>query len=133
MVRRRNMGFFDRLQRILSGDYEDEGDEIVTRSVDMGDHEVIGVFDVENYEDVQVPADMLKQGRTVLINFERVSSEEAYGQVRDFLLGLVYAVDGHYLKVTENVFLFTPKRIGIAKPKTRPGDGLAPDKGQDTR
>jgi len=119
------MGFFDRLQKHWAGDYDDEGEEGVARSVDMGDRELIGVFDVENYEDVQVPADMLKQGRTVLINFERATSEEAYGQVRDFLLGLVYAIDGHYLKVTENVFLFTPKSIGIAKPKARHEDSFS--------
>ena len=59
-------------------------------------------------------ADALKDGKTVLINFEKIESSE---QVRicDFMNGACYVLDGSVKQITNKMVLYVPKGIAIEK------------------
>lgn len=69
--------------------------------------------DYHTMQDAQVAADRLKERRPVIVNFEHADPDEARHGI-DFISGVVYALDGFYEKVGENVFLFTPSNTEIA-------------------
>jgi len=66
----------------------------------------------------QVPADFLKSGRAVLVNFHGLDKKVA-DNARFFLSGVTYAIDGSLQKVTDTIYIFTPHEVGILCPDTR--------------
>jgi len=63
----------------------------------------------------QVPADFLKSGRAVLVNFHALDKKVA-DNARFFLSGITYAIDGSLQKVTETIYVFTPHEVGLICP-----------------
>jgi FtsZ-interacting cell division protein YlmF len=63
----------------------------------------------------QVPADFLKSGRAVLVNFHGLDKKVA-DNARFFLSGITYAIDGSLQKVTDTIYLFTPHEVGVIVP-----------------
>lgn len=72
------------------------------------------VFEPTNFNDTRFMADALKDGKTVLINFEKIESSE---QVRicDFMNGACYVLDGSVKQITNKMVLYVPKGIAIEK------------------
>lgn len=72
------------------------------------------VFEPTNFNDTRFVADALKDGKTVLINFEKIESSE---QVRicDFMNGACYVLDGSVKQITNKMVLYVPKGIAIEK------------------
>ncbi len=63
----------------------------------------------------QVPADFLKSGRAVLVNFHGLDKKTA-DNARFFLSGITYAIDGSLQKVTDTIYVFTPNEVGLICP-----------------
>jgi FtsZ-interacting cell division protein YlmF len=63
----------------------------------------------------QVPADFLKSGRAVLVNFHGLEKKVA-DNARFFLSGITYAIDGQLQKVTDTIYMFTPHDVGLINP-----------------
>lgn len=72
------------------------------------------VFEPTNFNDTRFVADALKDGKTLLINFEKIESSE---QVRicDFMNGACYVLDGSVKQITNKMVLYVPKGIAIEK------------------
>lgn len=72
------------------------------------------VFEPTNFNDTRFVADALKDGKTVLINFEKIEPSE---QVRicDFMNGACYVLDGSVKQITNKMVLYVPKGIAIEK------------------
>ena len=68
------------------------------------------------------PADYIKSDRPVIVNFKKLDSEDR-DQVRNFLIGVIYALDGTFTKLSEDLFLFAPSEVGIIT-KHGPADPL---------
>lgn len=64
------------------------------------------------YEDVQEIGNYLKERRAVIINLESVNREVA-SKILDFLSGATFIVDGTVQKVSNCIYLMTPKNIEI--------------------
>ena len=64
------------------------------------------------YEDVQEIGGYLKERRAVIINLESVNREVA-NKILDFLSGATFIVDGTVQKVSNCIYLMTPKNIEI--------------------
>jgi cell division inhibitor SepF len=64
------------------------------------------------YEEIQDIADHVVNRRSVVINLQRVSKEEAT-RIVDFLSGTVYAVSGDIQKLGPHTFLCTPDNVEI--------------------
>ena len=58
----------------------------------------------------QVPADFLKNGRAVLVNFHGLD-KKTQDNARFFLSGITYAIDGSLQKVTDTIYVFTPNEV----------------------
>lgn len=65
------------------------------------------------FSEAQSIADHIKSKRAVVVNLQRVTSENAK-RIIDFLSGTVYALDGEIKKIGDNNFLCTPNNINVA-------------------
>lgn len=65
-----------------------------------------------SYEESQEIADHLRSHRPVIINLQRLSSDQAR-RVVDFLSGCVYALNGDIKKIGASIFFCTPENIDI--------------------
>lgn len=65
-----------------------------------------------SYEETQEIADHLRARRPVVVNLQRVRTEQAI-RIVDFLSGTVYALNGGITKIGPNIFLCTPDSIEI--------------------
>ncbi|REE92967.1 cell division inhibitor SepF [Paenibacillus taihuensis] len=65
-----------------------------------------------SYEEAQEIADHLRSRRSVVVNLQRVRSDQAV-RIVDFLSGTIYALNGGISKVGPNIFLCTPDTVEI--------------------
>ena len=73
------------------------------------------VYEPANYNDVQVLIDYLKRKEPAIINLEGVDAEVAQ-RVLDFTSGAIYALNGSVLRISGNIFLFSPEGVGVTVP-----------------
>lgn len=67
-----------------------------------------------HFEEVEKLCKHIKSGRAVLINLEKMATEERQRTV-DFLSGVVMAKDGMIARVYQSVYICAPKNIGIVE------------------
>ena len=72
----------------------------------------IVVLQPGTFEDARAGADYLKMRRPVVVNLQGAHGELAR-RIVDFTSGVTYALDGHMLRVGEEIFLFTPSHVSI--------------------
>ena len=65
-------------------------------------------------EEVEKLCKYIKQGRAVLLNFEKMVPEDKQ-RMRDFLSGVVMAKDGTIAKIYQNVYICAARNIGIVE------------------
>ncbi len=66
----------------------------------------------KSHEDSILLSGYLKEGKPVVVNLKYLDAA-AGKRLIDFVCGTVYAFEGHMQKLGSNIFLFTPKNIGI--------------------
>lgn len=64
------------------------------------------------YEDVQEIGEYLKTRKSVIINLESVSKEDAR-RILDFMSGATFIVEGTIQKVSNLIYLVTPRNVEI--------------------
>jgi cell division inhibitor SepF len=67
------------------------------------------------FEEMPQVLDALRQQKSVILNMTLIRQEEAQRSV-DFLAGGTYAIDGHYERIGDNIFLFTPSCVQVSTP-----------------
>ncbi len=65
------------------------------------------LIELQNFEQVVQAIDELKQGKSAILDMTLMREEEAQRSV-DFVAGGTYAIDGHYERIGDNIFVFTP-------------------------
>nr|WP_028561605.1 cell division protein SepF [Paenibacillus pinihumi] len=65
-----------------------------------------------SYEEAQEIAEHLRSRRPVVVNLQRVRTDQAL-RILDFLSGTVYALNGNISKLGGNIFLCTPDSVEI--------------------
>ena len=70
------------------------------------------VMEPDNFEEVQLVADHLKERRPVIVNLEEAPVELAR-RIVDFLSGTVYALDGGLERIGEAIFLLVPSNVAV--------------------
>jgi cell division inhibitor SepF len=73
----------------------------------------MSLFEPKTYSEAQEIADHLKNRRSVVINLQRISHDQAV-RIVDFLSGTVYAVGGDIQKIGINIFLCTPDNVDVS-------------------
>jgi len=64
------------------------------------------------YEDSLGIATQLRESKPVIVNLKFLE-KTASKRLVDFICGTAYAINGHMMKIGENIFLFTPANINI--------------------
>ncbi|MEG2457522.1 MAG: cell division protein SepF [Bacilli bacterium] len=64
------------------------------------------------YSESQQIADHLKNRNAVVVNFKRVTSDQAK-RIIDFLSGTLYAIGGDLQKIGGGIYLCTPKNVNV--------------------
>ena len=64
------------------------------------------------YSESQEIADHLKARNSVVVNFKRVTTDQAK-RIIDFLSGTLYAINGNLQKIGDGIYLCTPKNIDV--------------------
>jgi cell division inhibitor SepF len=67
------------------------------------------------FEEMPQVIDALRQQKSVILNMALIRQEEAQRSV-DFVAGGTYAIDGHYERIGDNIFLFTPSCVQVSTP-----------------
>jgi cell division inhibitor SepF len=67
------------------------------------------------FEEMPQVIDALRQQKSVILNMTLIRQEEAQRAV-DFVAGGTYAMDGHYERIGDNIFLFTPNCVQVSTP-----------------
>jgi cell division inhibitor SepF len=73
------------------------------------------IIEPNNFDEVQMIVDNLKNRQTVILNLEDTDKSTAR-RIADFLSGAIYALDGSMQKVSGSIFLFTPTNIEVTIP-----------------
>jgi Uncharacterized protein conserved in bacteria len=81
-------------------------------SIHSQKHVRVVLSEPRSYEEAQEIADHLRSRRPVVINLQRVRSEQAM-RIIDFLSGTVYALNGSIAKLGANIFICTPDSVEI--------------------
>jgi len=85
-------------------------------SIDRRDVESAGdvyVIRPQEFDDAQVVADLLKKGRTIVINLEGVQIESAQ-RIIDFIGGACYGLFGDLSAISNNIFIASPHNIEVS-------------------
>ncbi|EUJ45160.1 cell division protein SepF [Paenilisteria rocourtiae] len=64
------------------------------------------------YAEAQELSDYLKEYKTVVVNLQRISHDQAI-RIVDFLSGTVYALGGDIQRIGNNIFLCTPENVEV--------------------
>ncbi len=78
------------------------------------------------YEDSLHIATHLRDNKPVIINLKYLDSASGKRLI-DFVCGTAYAINGHMMKIGENIFLFTPEHVLIADQNNKPTVEKEPD------
>ncbi|MAH80546.1 MAG: hypothetical protein CMP39_02540 [Rickettsiales bacterium] len=80
------------------------------------------------YEDSLSIATHLRENKPVIVNLKYLD-KLAGKRLIDFICGTAYAINGHMMKIGENIFLFTPAKVLIAnsEEKSQLEEGMAQD------
>jgi cell division inhibitor SepF len=73
----------------------------------------INVHEPRIYEDSLNIATQLRDNVPVIVNLKYLDADTSKRLI-DFVCGTAYAINGHMMKIGENIFLFTPSNIFIA-------------------
>lgn len=66
----------------------------------------------EDFGEAKAVADHMRHRRTVVLNLETAGLEEAK-RLLDFVSGTAYALNCNVVKVSENIFIFSPDNIEL--------------------
>lgn len=72
----------------------------------------INIQEPRVYEDSLAIASYLRDSKPVIVNLKFLDSD-AGKRLIDFICGTAYAINGHMMKIGENIFLFTPANVRI--------------------
>jgi cell division inhibitor SepF len=75
------------------------------------------LIEPRSFEEMPQVIDALRQRKSVILNMTLIRQEEAQRSV-DFVAGGTYAIDGHYERIGDNIFLFTPNCVQVSTPSS---------------
>ncbi len=73
------------------------------------------VIEPHAFDEMPQVIDALRQRKSVILNMTLMSPQEAQRAV-DFVAGGTYAIEGHYERIGDNIFLFAPNCVQVSTP-----------------
>ena len=75
--------------------------------------ESVKVIRAQTFNEAQIVADFLKEGKTIVVNLEGIEIGQAQ-RIIDFSSGSCYAIDGNLQKVSNFIFIITPSGVEVS-------------------
>lgn len=75
--------------------------------------EVVKVIKPQEFNEAQIVADFLKEGKTIVVNLEGIEISQAQ-RIIDFIGGATFAVDGSLKAISNNIFIVAPGNIEVS-------------------
>lgn len=102
-------------EEVIESTSEDEyysvsAEESLKKGADGGNKMIL--IEPRAYSESQQIADHLKSRNSVVVNFKRVTSDQAK-RIIDFLSGTLYAIGGDLQKIGGGIYLCTPKNVNV--------------------
>ena len=91
---------------------DEEYYSVSSEEVKKGATGIMILVEPRAYSESQEIADHLKSRNSVVVNFKRVTNDQAK-RIIDFLSGTLYAIGGDLQKIGEGIYLCTPKNIDV--------------------
>jgi cell division inhibitor SepF len=79
------------------------------------------LIEPRSFEEMPQVIDALRHRKSVILNMTLIRQEEAQRSV-DFVAGGTHAIDGHYERIGDNIFLFTPNCVQVSSPSNVSND-----------
>ena len=70
----------------------------------------VAVFKPKYFEDIRMIADELKFDKPVIVNFMELT-DSSHGRMLDCLSGVLYAIEGELVKISDFIYLASPKDV----------------------
>lgn len=83
------------------------------------------VVDAVSFDDSQKIADLLRESRPVVVNFENTPAE-IKTRMQDFLSGTVYAIKGTLQRVGEHILVCAPNNVTIGQDSNKKSSSSRP-------
>lgn len=75
--------------------------------------ESVKVIKPQEFNEAQIVADFLKEGKTIVVNLEGIEISQAQ-RIIDFIGGASFAVDGSLKAISNNIFIVAPGNIEVS-------------------
>lgn len=72
----------------------------------------VRIYSPANFDRVTAIADDLKEGKAVVVNYERIEAEEQR-RICDFVNGVCYVLDGCAKRISEQIVLYVPAGVDV--------------------
>ncbi len=71
------------------------------------------VIELRSFEEAAQAVQALRESKIVILKLTLLEPDQAR-RAADFVTGGTYAIDGHTQRITEKVFLFTPRGVQVS-------------------
>ena len=91
-------------------DPEDSESRVIPFHGRQEEGESVKVIKPQEFNEAQIVADFLKEGKTIVVNLEGIEISQAQ-RIIDFIGGASFAVDGSLKAISNNIFIVAPGNI----------------------
>ena len=94
-------------------DPEDSESRVIPFHGRQEEGESVKVIKPQEFNEAQIVADFLKEGKTIVVNLEGIEISQAQ-RIIDFIGGARFAVDGSLKAISNNIFIVAPGNIEVS-------------------
>ena len=92
---------------------EEPHGRVIPFHVNLEEGEIVKVIRPQTFNEAQIVADFLKEGKTIVVNLEGIEISQAQ-RIIDFIGGASFAVDGSLKAISNNIFIVAPGNIEVS-------------------
>ncbi|MBQ9157175.1 MAG: cell division protein SepF [Eubacterium sp.] len=100
-------------EEALESDHTDVDNRVVPIYGRKEEGETVKVIKPQEFNEAQIVADFLKEGKTIVVNLEGIEISQAQ-RIIDFIGGASFAVDGSLKAISNNIFIVAPGNIEVS-------------------
>ena len=94
-------------------DDEDSQSRVIPFHGKEEEGESVKVIRPQTFNEAQIVADFLKEGKTIVVNLEGIEIGQAQ-RIIDFTSGSCFAIDGNLQKISNYIFIVSPSSVDIS-------------------
>lgn len=92
---------------------EETQGQVIPFKGNVEEGEIVKVIRPQTFNEAQLVADFLKEGKTIVVNLEGIEISQAQ-RIIDFIGGASFAVDGSLKAISNNIFIVAPGNIEVS-------------------